>query len=263
MGHKEHCCIGPISFWWFFHPILHYLSPQILIFLELFIIEIQILCNWIQHALNAKYVPLKPFWCFFPSQNQQNVKFLPEILIFQELFIIETWNLHHWIQHTLNLNYAPLKPFQCIFPSQNQQNMKYLSVCWTPPDKKFLLKFSFCTGKKCLSQRLENLYHAGFCTHSDPTYMQLKHFNAFVSRQVSLKCEMLCLKFLDFWQGTTYCIELLKCGAVIRFGMPQGALLNMSPLKPFQCVLIPVQNQLGSWNFCHFSGTPPDQKKKN
>ena len=38
-------------------------------------------------TLNPKYVPLKPFWCIFPSQNQQNVKFLPEIVIFHEPLI--------------------------------------------------------------------------------------------------------------------------------------------------------------------------------
>ena len=34
------------------------------------------LWNWIWHALNPSYAPLKPFWCIFPSQNQQNVNFL-------------------------------------------------------------------------------------------------------------------------------------------------------------------------------------------
>ena len=33
-------------------------------------------CHCIQHALKDKCEPLKPFWCIFPSQNQQNVKFL-------------------------------------------------------------------------------------------------------------------------------------------------------------------------------------------
>ena len=61
----------------------------------------------------------------FPSQNQQNVKFLPEILIFQEPLIIETWNLHHWIWHALNPKYAPLKHISMHFPSQNQQNVKF------------------------------------------------------------------------------------------------------------------------------------------
>ena len=37
---------------------------------------------WIWHASNLKYAPLKPFQCVFPSQNQQNVKFLSEIVIF-------------------------------------------------------------------------------------------------------------------------------------------------------------------------------------
>ena len=46
-------------------------------------------CHWIWHALNPKYTPLKQFWCIFPSQNQQNVKFLFEIAIFQEPLIID------------------------------------------------------------------------------------------------------------------------------------------------------------------------------
>ena len=62
-------------------------------------------------------MPFKPFQCIFPSQNQQNVKFLPEILIFHEPLIGETQNLCHWIWHALNPEHVPLKPFQYIFPS--------------------------------------------------------------------------------------------------------------------------------------------------
>ena len=54
--------------WWF--------SPQILIFQELLIVGISNQCHWIQHTWNPIYMPLNPFWCNFPSQNQQNVKFL-------------------------------------------------------------------------------------------------------------------------------------------------------------------------------------------
>ena len=32
--------------------------------------------HWIWHASNPKYAPLKPFQCIYPSQNQQNDKFL-------------------------------------------------------------------------------------------------------------------------------------------------------------------------------------------
>ena len=83
------------------------------------------LWHWIWHASNPIYVPLKQFQCIFPSQNEQNVKFLPEIVIFQELLITETWNLWHWIWHALNPKYVPFKPFWCIFPSQNEQNVKF------------------------------------------------------------------------------------------------------------------------------------------
>ena len=129
-----------------FNPILCYLSPKISIFQEPLIIETWNKCHCIWHALNPKYVPLKPFWCNFHSQNQQNVKFLPDIVIFQEPLIILTQNLCHWIWHTSNPKYAPLKPFQCIFSSQNQQNVKFLAVCLTPPDKK-LKKYQFEQGK--------------------------------------------------------------------------------------------------------------------
>ena len=95
-------------------------------FQELFIVETWNKCHWIWHTSNPKYIPLKPLWCIFPSQNQQNVKFLPEILIFWELLIVETWNKCHWIWHISNPKYMPLKPLWCIFPSQNQQNVKFL-----------------------------------------------------------------------------------------------------------------------------------------
>ena len=131
------------------NSIFCYVSPEIVIFHELLIIETHNKCHWIWHASNPKHKPLKQFRCIFPSQNQHNVKFLPEITIFQELLIAETQNLQHWIWHASNSKYVPLKPFQCIFPSQNQQNVKFLAVSWTPPDEK-LTKISICTGKKCL-----------------------------------------------------------------------------------------------------------------
>ena len=87
------------------------MSPKIVIFHEPLIVETHNKCHWIWHVLNPKYAPLKQFQCIFPSQNQQNVKFLPEIMIFQELLIVETQNLWHWIWHALNPKYAPLKPF--------------------------------------------------------------------------------------------------------------------------------------------------------
>ena len=58
-----------------FNPIFCYVSPKIVMFREPVIIENCNKCHWIWHSLNPKYVPLKPFWCIFPSQNQQNVNF--------------------------------------------------------------------------------------------------------------------------------------------------------------------------------------------
>ena len=111
-----------------------------MIFKEPPIIEMWNKCHWIWHALDP---PLKPFWCIFSSQIQQNMKFLPEILIFQEMLIVETQNLP---LDSTSPKYSPLKPFQCILASQNQQNVKFLVVCLTPPDKKWKI-CQFVQGK--------------------------------------------------------------------------------------------------------------------
>ena len=58
MGCKEDCCICSHSMLIIFNPILCYLSPKILIFQELLIIETWNKCHWIWHALNPKYAPL-------------------------------------------------------------------------------------------------------------------------------------------------------------------------------------------------------------
>ena len=107
-----------------------YVSPEIVIFHELLIVETGNKCHWLWHASNPKYVLVKQFWSIFASQNEQNVKFLSEIVIFQEPLIAETQNLQQWNWHALNLKYVPLKPFWCIFPSQNQENVK----CWLFPE---------------------------------------------------------------------------------------------------------------------------------
>ena len=48
------------------NPIFCYVSPKIVIFHELLIIETLNKCHWIWHALNPKYAPLKQFQCIFP-----------------------------------------------------------------------------------------------------------------------------------------------------------------------------------------------------
>ena len=66
------------------------------------------------------------FNAYFPSQNQQNVKFLPEICDFLGPAYyrdFKTCSIGIWIAS--NPKYAPLKPFQCISPRQNQQNVKF------------------------------------------------------------------------------------------------------------------------------------------
>ena len=125
----------------------------------------------------------------FPSQNQQNVKFLPKILIFQEPLNIETRNLHHLIWHALNHKYTQLKPFECIFPSQNQQNVKILAIYWTPTDKKWKKK-SLWTGKKC-SKRLENI-----CTYKFLGISITMHY----IKTLCDKYFWVMMVFLDLWQ---------------------------------------------------------------
>ena len=155
----------------------------------------------------------------FPSQNQQNVKFLPEILIFQEPLIIETWNLCHWIWHALNPKYAPLKPFQCIFPSQNQQNVKFLAVCLT-----------VCPGyNKCC-----NLSH----------WINPKCAPKYILMHESQHC--FCLKHFS---GTTYHRDLKPVPGV-GFGMPWRT-AEICTTHRFLGLLITMHyvRTLCAWNF--------------
>ena len=85
MGPKEDCCTCPIPFSWFWT----WLSTMRLLKLPDL--------SWItwnhrewQVPLDLaclKYVPLKPFWCIFPSQNQENVK----CWLFPELPLSKNW----------------------------------------------------------------------------------------------------------------------------------------------------------------------------
>ena len=73
MGPKEDCCIGSIPLQW---SLTAFYATCIL---KLWFFRNHLTwnkCHWIWHASNPKYVQLKPFWYIFPSQNQQNVKFL-------------------------------------------------------------------------------------------------------------------------------------------------------------------------------------------
>ena len=73
------------------NPIFYNVSPKIVIFHELLIIEthdqVPLDLAWPQ-TLNTHHS--SNLNAYFPSQNQQNVKFLPEIVILQELHITET-----------------------------------------------------------------------------------------------------------------------------------------------------------------------------
>ena len=69
------------------NPIFCYVSPPIVNIHEPHIVETCKKCHWMWHALNPKYVPLKQFWCIFPSQYQQNVTFW----LFAELPLTKNW----------------------------------------------------------------------------------------------------------------------------------------------------------------------------
>ena len=122
------------------------------------------------------------FNAFFPTQNQQNVKFLPEILIFQEPLIIETWNLCNWIWHASNPKYEQFKPFQCIFPTQNQWNVKFLAVYWTLPDKIWKKNPINLKREKCLKRFLGMLITMHYVrTLCDKYFLSYEGFSWFVT----------------------------------------------------------------------------------
>ena len=73
------------------NPIFYNVSPKIVIFHELLIVETCNKCHWIWHASNPKYAPFKKFQCILPSQNQQNVKFW----LFPELPLTKNWKKPH------------------------------------------------------------------------------------------------------------------------------------------------------------------------
>ena len=183
-------------------------------------------CHWIWHTSNPKYVPLKPFWCIFPSQNQQNVKFLPEILIFQQLLIVETWNKCHWIWHTLNPKYMPLKPFWWHFSqSTYQQNVKFL-----PEILIFQELLIIETWNKC-----HWIWHV-----SNPKYVPLKPFWCIFPSQNQQN-----VKFLPD------CRYLNKCHCISHTSNPKYI-----PLKPLWCIFPSQKSGNGNfWLKFDFSGT--------
>ena len=175
------------------NPIFCYVSPKIVIFHELLIVETRNKCHWIQHAfpvkINPKYVPLKQFWTLnmhFCSQNQQNVKFLPEIVIFQEPLITETWNLQHWIQHATNPKYVNTQAILMHFSQSKATKCEILAVSLTPPDKKlkkcqFTQGKSFCKGLQICTYRLFSMpmtmhYVRTLCDKYFLSYYGFLHF---------------------------------------------------------------------------------------
>ena len=89
------------------NPICCYVSPKIVIFHEPLIVGTCNKCHWIWHASNLKYAPLKQFQCIFPSQNQQNVKFLSEIVIFSGTTYCRD------SKAAVALDLAYVKPYMC------------------------------------------------------------------------------------------------------------------------------------------------------
>ena len=128
------------------------------------------------------------FDAFFPSPNQQNVKFSPEIVIFQEPLIIETQNLCHWIWQALNTKYMPLKSFQCIFPSQNQQNVNFFGCLLNSPQQKVK---NINLNREKVFEKAWKFAHMGFWVcWLQCTMLELCVTSTFWVMMV----------FLDFWQ---------------------------------------------------------------
>ena len=136
MGCKEDCSIA-------------------VIFQELLITQTWNKCHWIWHALNPKYMPLKPFQCIFPSQKQQNVKFLPDFY--------SSGTTYHRDSKPMPLDLAHLKPYihatQAISMhfslSKSTKCEIYASLLNSSKHK--MKKTSIWTGKKYF-KRLENLH---------------------------------------------------------------------------------------------------------
>ena len=134
----EHKCLKGLEnyiwvpFWWFLTPFYttfpltfsfcHWWIPfhfyafqtEILIFEELLIVWNQNQCPWIWHTLNPKYAPLKPFWCIFCSQNQQNVK-LKNINLKSEKLFEKAWK-YRFLGVPITMHYVIILCYK-YFPS--------------------------------------------------------------------------------------------------------------------------------------------------
>ena len=88
MGCKEDCCIGPIPFWWILTPFYATCLLKFWFFRNhlSYRLETSAIGFSMPQTLNMHHS--SHFQCIFPSQNQQNVKFLPEIVIFHEPLIV-------------------------------------------------------------------------------------------------------------------------------------------------------------------------------
>ena len=133
MGHKEHCCIGPISFWWFLTPFYTTCLLKFSFFRNYLSWEIQNLYHWIQHTFNPTYAATQAISMHFSQSKSTKCEIFAWNFYFSGTAYHRDWKpVHHWIQHALNPKYAPLKPFQCCF-SQSKINKMW----------NFCLKFWF------------------------------------------------------------------------------------------------------------------------
>ena len=74
------------------NPMFCDVSPKIVIFHELLIVETCNKCHWIQHALNPKYMHHSShFNTFFPVKNPQNVKLLLKLWCFLNCLMTKNW----------------------------------------------------------------------------------------------------------------------------------------------------------------------------
>ena len=103
------------------NPIFCYVSPKIVIFHELLIVETRNKCHWIQHALNPKYAPLKQFWCIFAVKINKMWNFYLKLWFFRNHLSqrFEICNIGFSMPQTLNMWHS--SHFDAFFPVKSNK----------------------------------------------------------------------------------------------------------------------------------------------
>ena len=191
------------------------------------------------------------FMCIFPSQNQQNVKFMPEIVIFHEPLIVGTCNKCHWIWHTSNHKYCTTQAISMHF--SQSKSTKCEIFAW------------YCDFlRNHLSQRHETC-GIGFGIPQTLHMCYSSHFNPFFPVKIN-KCDILAVswtlpdnklkKKLQFAQGKSVCKGLQICTyRIFGYANCNALCYNfvwqvLSELLWFLCICYGKVKILGSETWC-------------